>query len=195
MKPHLRTPETGDDRPDVERLLKILAYIAKQFDPDGVDVHFMINRQNNLEASRSTDDMITSLRKCTFKGTADFGACLKSHLAAYSDRLDQHHQRTPTKPRRFSLLSRQAKPLRPITFYVLTNGVWTNSDYYGQDHIKNMSEKLQELRHSKGEVGIQFISFGKDTNGLARLRKLDELNKDMHLPLCVLFRALPRERS
>lgn len=184
MQPHIKTG-TGENEPDVTRLLQILGYITKKFDPDGVDLHFTINKDNFNEKCKSTDDMIAALRRCKAGGTTDFGACLKTHLQSYGQRLVDHQLNRGASSKRRSLLGRAPKPLRPVTFYILTDGVWVGGEHYGQTHIENLTRKLKEAGYERDQVGIQFISFGNDEDGLARLRNLDELNKIRNLPLCV----------
>lgn len=41
----------------------------------------------------------------------------------------------------------------------------------------------------KGQVGIQFISFGDDEEGLRRLDELDEYNKELRMELYVFNRT------
>ena len=181
MKDHRKTG-TGDSDPDLTRLLKLLGYITKQFDPDGFDVRFMIGK-TELNKCTKTEDMMSALRNARFHADSDFGACLGTHLQAYGVQIDDFRNGKPSIRR--SMLRRSQGPPRPITYYVLTNGMWLGSDWYGQEHIKNLTLKLQQAGFPKGQVGIQFISFGNDDEGLQRLQSLDELDKTMNLPLYV----------
>lgn len=183
MKPHFRT-KAGDDDPDLERLLGILVYIAKGYDPNGVDVHFMINKRHDIKNCKKTRDVKMALQKCEFKGSADFGACIQLHLRDYGERLEEHFARNRPRSKgrsRYSLSSESR--LRPVTFYILTNGVWVPGEQAGQEAIVNLCQLLERLNRRKGQVGIQFISFGSDSAGLKRLQALDELNKAHNLSL------------
>jgi len=70
-----------------------------------------------------------------------------------------------------SWFKRKIKPIRSMNIYVLTNGIWQpNIDL--APPIKRLLAKLGE--HGKYQVGIQFISFGRDTEALTRLNKIDD---------------------
>lgn len=78
---------------------------------------------------------------------------------------------------RQKLLSRNYPLLeRPMNIYILTDGIWADGGD-AETPITQMVEDLKRLGFRRRQVGIQFISFGNDSNALRRLELLDLLGK------------------
>jgi hypothetical protein len=69
-------------------------------------------------------------------------------------------------------LRKKPKVVRRLNLYILTNGIWEDKST-GKIPIVNFAQKLMKLGMIKGQVGIQFISFGNNPAGLERMRVLD----------------------
>lgn len=72
---------------------------------------------------------------------------------------------------------KKLKPVRSLTIYVLTDGIW-RPDIDLTQPLRRLVKKLDE--NGKYDVGIQLISFGNGEAALNRLNKLDDnLSKEM----------------
>jgi hypothetical protein len=143
-----------------------LSYIVKDCDPDGTELHFTISSERRQ--SKDTKDFLNMLSNKTFNGETDIDACLNEILDKYTNEL-RHGPWWRKSVRNF--VGGQ-KGVRPLSLYVLTNGVW-QSKSTGEKPILNLVRTLRELGKTRSQVGIQFISFGNDPVGLERMRYLD----------------------
>ena len=71
---------------------------------------------------------------------------------------------------------------KPLSLYILTDGNYQQHANL-EEPIQNIIDMLQELKKEKRHVGIQFIRFGKDAEGKARLEALDQ-SRDMSWSVC-----------
>lgn len=176
------------DKPDVARLLRLLGYITKQFDPNGVDLYFM-NSKETVKKCKRAEKMDSALKACKFEGASDMRFCLQKHLQEYRGRIVARQQGKAKFREFFS--GNATDPPRPQTFYVFTDGRWLRREENGQEFIKGLMEQMVASGLKKGQVGIQFISFGDDEDGLRRLDELDEYNKELGMELYVLSCTTP----
>lgn len=149
-------------RDRVIELFDPLAYLVKEGDPDGIDLRFAVSpkRKHSEKSSELTD----AVKSHKFEGKTDISVPLRSILSGHCQEL---RARNPAAG---------SQSIRPISIYVLTDGVWAG----GQDAkspIRETVKVLQEFDLSRKQVGIQFISFGKNKDGLARLAELDDLEQ------------------
>ena len=152
----------------VEKVVDILAYILKTCDPDGIDLYFTSKRAKVTTAMKAKD-MLRCLRL-----TVPIGRC------NMEDRLGSILEDYLAKPGRAGLSrlpwnsSSGAKTTRRLSLYVLTDGVWQPKNNPSKviipllDHVKQ-----QDLRWN--HVGIQFIRFGKDPEGIRHLQQYDRM--------------------
>jgi hypothetical protein len=148
---------------DMTALFSILAYMVKHSDPDGLDMCFTIDSKKYN--SRHTTNLVNALDSKGAQGSSNITFTLDSILNEYKTRL-----RSQTAQR--SALSWWKKEVRPLNLYILTDGVWQpKCDVFPA--IKNLVDLLVELKLDEKQVGIQFISFGNDSDGLNRLERLD----------------------
>lgn len=143
--------------PDVKRILSILAYFLKNADPDGMELYFAgaPGKFKSKEPMKLVEKFVANKPK----GVTNIKPRLTSIINGYIDGFEK------------SWLQRKFKPMRSLNIYVLTDGIWQPSIDLAPP-IKRLLAKLEE--HGKFQVGIQFISFGKDTEALKRLDKIDE---------------------
>ena len=177
-----KTADYGKNRPNLKQLVELIAYIVKRFDPNGVDLRFM-HSKDKLDNRKDTSKIVQSIIGNPFKGMTNLSHCLEKLLQDYVDKID-NWLNGRSDPRR---LFRAAERPRPISFYFFTNGVWLGGDHFGQDAIVRLVEKLQSAKMGRSQVGIQFISFGEDSDGLRRLAELDQLNRIYDLKLLVFL--------
>jgi hypothetical protein len=148
MKPH---------EAEVKRILGILAYLLKDADPDGMELYF--TGAPKKFKSKDPSKLIERFLANEPKGLTNIRIRFDSIIDGYIEGFDK------------SWLRRKIKPIRSLNIYVLTNGIWQpNIDL--APPIKRLLAKLGE--HGKYQVGIQFISFGRDAEALKRLDKIDD---------------------
>ena len=141
-------------------VVSLLSYLLKDLDDDGLDVCFTqsTERRNSGRATKLSE----VVGRVAFTGISDMRTRLSQILQEYKDKFG-----TSTASSRW-WYKRQPKPL---SFYVLTDGKW-NPNEVGPT-IKSLVNSMRELKLPKDHVGIQFIRFGQDPNGIARLDHLD----------------------
>ena len=157
-------------------LLSVLAWMAKDADPDGIELCFTCStsKYKNRHSGPLKDAMkLEGIRPNSF---TDIRLQLGRILQQYQQRLQEDSERSS----RLWTFRSTRKRARKLNIYILTNGLWQPND--PNNLIKDLVEKLQDLHLPEDQVGLQFISFGDDPNGLDRLQALDKLNKTMKLP-------------
>lgn len=153
---------------DVEAVFVVLAKIVKAADPDGIDLHFTmsdeVHNSKTVWGSNSSSKLVKQVRERRHKlrGTINITYRLDAILGPHIAKLSNAY-------------SRRGGTIRPLNIYVLTDGVW-EPGCDPSSTIKNIVDKLTEFGYSNDskQVGIQFISFGNDKNGLKRLKDLDD---------------------
>jgi hypothetical protein len=153
---------------DVTQLFTLLAYMIKGSDRDGIDLFFTVSSDRKSE--KTSTKLIRHLEGKRLTGISDIDTSLDRILNPYLERL-----LSDKEPRRKWVLARKSKPARPLTIYVLTDGVWQpNSD--GTRSIKTFVEKLRDLgiQDPAKQIGISFIQFGNHEEGAKKLQRLDE---------------------
>lgn len=144
--------------PELTKVFGILAYMIKPHDKDGLDVCFTSSK--TLSNEKHTSKLVAIIEKKMNekdKGWRDISGTLESVLGGYARKL-----KTRTG----------VQNVRPLNVYILTDGCWTPScDVVPA--IDNIVNTLLELKLPEKQVGLQFISFGDDKDGLARLKLLD----------------------
>jgi len=144
-------------------------YIVKEMDPDGVELYFLSSKDKlRLRTATKMEKLISSRNP---SGMTSLNR-LNDDLVPYGKKLDQYAR------------SLGMEPPRPRSLYVLTDGVLEyGDDTQGHGAIKTIVDGIQRAKLVRGQVGIQFISFGNDPEGIARLQRLDRLNQDERLGL------------
>ena len=160
---------------EVQNLAKLLAYIVKATDPDGIDLYFLSSKKRHN--FKNASDVYATVRDYTPTAFTNLNSRLNDDLSTYARDIER-------RGKSFGLLP--IKSLRKRSIYVLTDGLLhVGEATQGQDAIKMIVEKVVRAGMMRGQVGIQLISFGNDANGLNRLQKLDHLNQDLKLGLYV----------
>lgn len=153
-------------------LFEALAYLVKQSDTDGIDLHFTVSSEQ-VSRSKSTGKLVEKIKRHKREGVTDMTWNLDRILENYRE---QFHRKKP--------FFNSNHKVRPLTLYVLTDGIW-EAECDPSPVIKRMVKRLEELQCAESQVGIQFISFGEDPLGLNRLQRLDddlELERSVHIP-------------
>ena len=150
---------------DVCNVLRVLAYMVKGSDDDGMDLYFTISSIKHN--SKKATGLHNQIRGKQLQGTSDIGLRLSIILDDYKASLRQ-----PT-PKRLSFLGRAKRRVRKgLSVYILTDAVWQPHSDAGQP-IESLVRTLVELDSPQKQVGIQFIRFGNDPESIEKLRHLD----------------------
>lgn len=153
---------------DLSSLYENLIYMVKKkkLDPNGSELRFIISDLRK-EAKHTTGqvEMVKNREYQRLRGESNFAQRLDSIFTEYQQKLTKK-----------SLT-------RPISIYVLTDGVWQGGrqEIRVGNAIERMVKFLEKGNYPDNMVGVQFIRFGDDPEGVERLRWLDE--------------ALPKERG
>jgi hypothetical protein len=154
---------------EVCKLGKLLMYIVKEMDPDGVDLYFLKSRES-IRIKNSTQ-MEKQINKHKPNGMTSLNR-LDEDLVAYRQKIDQYGK------------SYNMDRPRPRNIYIFTDGALEiGEEKQGQSAIKMLVDSIQGAKLLRGQVGVQFISFGDNVEGIEKLQRLDRLNQEENLGL------------
>ena len=154
-----------EHREDVLTLVQLLFYMLKHSDDTGLDVFFTQSKQK-VNSGRSSK-LVEAVRQVPFQGISDMRFRL-SHI------VQEHESRfgTQTPPSKsWYKRSGPSRAQKPLSFYVLTDGKYQPTEV--GPVITNLVNSMRAKHIRKEHVGIQFIRFGEDAQGIARLEHLD----------------------
>ncbi len=127
---------------------------------------YTISASEPVVASKSSK-FVKSLEKTQPSGISDISILLNSILLRYKSKLHKAYGAGSERT------SSARSDLKPLSLYVLTDGTW-QPECDAEDPIKSLVQTLVALNvPDKKQVGIQFISFGRNPEGLARMETLD----------------------
>lgn len=133
--------------PDVKRVFEALSYTVKGMSPDGTELFYTV--AYDTYRRKDTSDLCDYLDKKTTGGVTNIGYRLNLQLQSYHAKI---------------LNSKQAKGkkaiLRPMSFYILTNGEWDHLVELKKT-IKGTADFLKQQGMGMGQVTIEFISFAQ----------------------------------
>ncbi|KAK6433898.1 hypothetical protein LTR95_009923 [Oleoguttula sp. CCFEE 5521] len=174
-------------KPNHRALVRLLGWLIKSMDPDGLDLHYFSAAKKYKTEPLTNCDTSTRLEtslieaECTHTTTPNLE--VGNLLAAYRQRLADY--RESLRSRLGRLTAKVTGPPRPLSLYILTDGVWESPDHEGGDYLETeISELVKALvaaGYPRKQVGIQFIRFGNHEFGKQRLDHLDRLNKKLEL--------------
>lgn len=167
-----------------------LASIVKSVDPDGMELRFTSKPGTPHKGKHAAD----LLRILASHGYQNRECMMENALNVLMDSL------VPSPDRGFGLrqiLSKATKSSSKsgISVYILTNGVWSGGssgssssnaavqdspEMFGVDEsVKTVVKRLKKAGQQRSYLMMQFICFGHDPAGKARLRYLDNQMKDV----------------
>lgn len=154
-------------RQNVQKVVSLLGYILKDSDPDGLDIYF--TQSTGKVNSRKSTELSTAVSQARFQGVSDMRTRLSQILQVHIDKFG-----TTTTPSKswYRRRSRTPEAQRPLSFYVLTDGIWQPKSEVGPV-ITNLVKRMGEHKLLKEHVSVQFIRFGDDPQATERLNTLD----------------------
>ncbi|KAL9035601.1 MAG: hypothetical protein Q9214_006502, partial [Letrouitia sp. 1 TL-2023] len=160
---------------ELEKLVGVLAYIAKRSNPDEIHMFFTTSKEKVLR-SKTTKKLLHCLKKVHFGGTSNMALELDHHLSSF-----EQYRVAATRVLSSSNYKERDKRLN---VYVLTDGNWNGQVV--EENICRMVQNLQHQQVPQYHVGIQFIRFGDDPAAIKRLARLDHLNRRFKLSLDIV---------
>lgn len=143
---------------DLLRLLRVVVYLVKHTDEDGVDLYFARDL-TSVHANNATR-LVESVKQHKFAAECDITRILEELLTDYGAKLEKQHNHP--------FLSK----VQPLNLYVFTDAVWTPTCNVVLA-IDTIVARLTSLGKYEKQIGIQFISFGNIPDSLRRLGILD----------------------
>lgn len=154
---------------NVHKVFETLSYMVKEVDPNGFDLWFT-GPGKPLKNQKHTTESLRTVEYRTKQGTTDINDKLQKIFDDYVEALK--------KPKSV-VRAKFSKAVKPLSLYVLTDGVW-EQDCNPAHLVETFVKQLEDLGKVKGNLGVQFISFGEDPIGLGRMEFLDSgLNVNM----------------
>ena len=148
-------------------LLRILMYMVKKKDPNGVELYFLSTQKGST--FKETKRMCDAVKKHKFVAPTSLEIRLGEYFHPYSEKIQKLGM---------------SEQFRKRIVYVMTDGVLeSGADTDGHEAIKGIVNAIARAGMLKHQVGVQFISFGNDFRGLTRLRRLDRLKREYGLKL------------
>lgn len=134
------------------------AYFIKRLDRDGLDLYFSVSRKSR-KGEKDTTPLIELVKEhAPTNVPSNLAMRLEELLGDYKRKLTSWSQ------------------VKGLQIYILTDGVWyTDSD--AEELIRSFIRFLDAKSWPQNTIGIQFIRFGDNEGGIARLEKLDKLGK------------------
>lgn len=159
-------------RKEVRNTLEAMAYLAKSYDPDGMDIHFTMSRGKGSKI-KTTEKLLQKFDSEQFSGTSDMQSQLATYLEEYKRKFsDQHRFSVTSAIKNVSLSKARQGPPPRLSLYIFTDGIWQPRSEV-ELPIKLMVEYLQENKMLNKQVGIQFVQFGDNKPAIQRLEYYD----------------------
>ncbi|KAK6437371.1 hypothetical protein LTR95_006430 [Oleoguttula sp. CCFEE 5521] len=174
-------------KPDHRALVKLLGWLTKSMDPNGVDLHyFSAGREyqtlalTNCKKSRHLEDSLIAAKSTR---TTTPNLVVGRLLVAYTKRVAGYRGSSQGSLRRMTM--KATEPPRPLSLYILTDGVWETPEHKGggylEPEIRMLVQELIAAGLPRNQAGIQFIRFGNHEVGKQRLEHLDRLAEELKL--------------
>ena len=144
--------------PQVKIAFEALSYVLKPMAPDGIELYFT----NSYDTWRrhNTTELVDILEKKGLSGETDISHRLRMQLQDYIVNANSS----------LRIASKKSKKIRPVSFYVLTNGNWKEKSDL-TTALKEIADYLIDTGMVKGHLTIQFVSFGQNAEGLHRINE------------------------
>lgn len=144
----------------VKKVFGLLSYMVRDCDPNGLDLYF--TNTSKTFKSRNMNTLMEELGKRTPKGLPDMRSRFGDIIEKYQSRFGKW---------KLSSIFRGSAP-RKLSLYVLTDAVWQPKIDLTTT-VRTLVSSLEEHKLTNKQIGIQFIRFGNDPDGIQRLEQLD----------------------
>ncbi len=161
---------------DVKTVFEALSYILKPMAPDGIELFFTVSY--DTWRRHNTSELVGYLDKKEVAGDTDISYRLRLQLQSYKAKIPLTSRQSSAK----------SKNVRPMSFYILTDGNWKA----GGDPIaavKEIAAHLVNVGLRTGQLAIQFISFGQNAAALKRINDVAKTDFGLYVLTPFLFCA------
>lgn len=156
-----------------------LAYIAAQYDGDGIEIQFL-NSPIVKHGLKSKEEITQLFQSITPNGLTPIGTKLDGLVMAYIEE--------------YKKLRHTDQQPKPVNYILLTDGVPTDKNpLTPEEVIVKAAKALDEIYAPQIQVGIQFVQVGADTNATRYLQRLDDTLKHMYSIRDIVDTAPARE--
>jgi Mg-chelatase subunit ChlD len=122
-------------------------------DRDGIELSFTTS--SNARQTNDIDQLYQHACKEPQKGTSDMEEALQKAVNKHTFRME-----------------RESNP-RPLSIYILTDGRFGGNP---EVVLLGLEQMLRDRRLPRTSLGVQFISFGSDEEGLGKMQLLDDMS-------------------
>lgn len=171
------------------KVLRLLGYLVKNYDPNGVDLYFTcpFKKYANLTKTTAMLEIFDRQKPSNESHRSDMSARLSDIVGEYRNKLDKIHER------RFLFKRPMTRETRKLSLYVFTDAVWQPGCEVAPV-IRSLITTLKEKNLHKQQIGIQFIQFGDKAEETKRLKDLDRLRESGYVDMYVFQNLLSSSR-
>lgn len=162
-------------------VVRVLAYMLKCTDDDGMELYFTISKDKHN--AKTSSELVQKLQRKECAGTSEIESRLSIILHRYQTYLQE-----PLSKRRSLFKKAKPKAKKALNVYILTDAIWQPRSDATQP-IASLIAMLKKSDYPRNQVGIQFIRFGDDLGGI---QKLEHLDSKLGLPWYVSWSPLQR---
>ncbi len=148
-------------KPEVERALQAMSYLAKEVDTNGIEMAFASTLSRKVYRSRKTRKLVQKLHNHVFRSPPD---AMEDKMGRFVDLLQK----------RFS------SSVKKISILFFTDGCWGDDGHAAagvQDPIKTLINFLLDRGINRTTVMISIVRFGNAKGGKQNLAYLDDFGK------------------
>ncbi|KAK8090362.1 hypothetical protein PG997_005323 [Apiospora hydei] len=159
-------------RDEVIKVAKVMSYLMKTLDPNGVEVVSTSKPKNNTTWRRSSK--VEGLLTKSFAHGMNADCQMEQALTEVLKGVKPKLQKSQSKYLSLPLGGAKASG---VSVYVLTSGVWDRSadgTCGVEKPIESLIACMREHDVGRTEAAIQFVRFGSDARGMKRLDALDD---------------------
>lgn len=136
----------------VEETARVISYVAKAVDKDGMELYAASEIAKKPRICKTSSQIERAIGKMpTVDGTCNMRGCLDTILDGVL----------------------VGKKVKPTSIYIYTDGIWEPGADQVKFSIKRAIDYLIKCKQPSSTLMFQFIQFGSDPEGTARLKYLD----------------------
>jgi hypothetical protein len=154
--------------------MQYIGNIAAEYDPDGVDIHFLISthlNKTNIGSGQEVLNLLTQVDLEQGVGGTYFETVLAEILGPYVARYKDYFEKTKRRER--------ADKVRPLNVIVLTDGKADDARSTKRIIIR-IGKQLDEMNAPDTQIGLQFLQVGDDKDAAKWLKSLDNDLEEAH---------------
>ena len=136
-------------------LISDLAPIVTQYDPQGMDMHFL-NHRNSQQGLRSSEDVQAIFSRVRPTGGAPLGRCVCTILGAYMATL------------------RYERNLKPLNLVIITDGK-VDDEFVLLSTLQEHVSRIVDRGHPAHQLGIEFLQVGNCRQATRHLHRIEEI--------------------